>query len=73
MKGQDNQSWVPRSARKQKDLVVPAYQQDHELVEWLTTFLGCSRAEAIRTAIRAFAGQMKAIDKDMRRGDVTKT
>lgn len=61
------EKWEPRGSRKQKDLVIPAYQTDIELVAWLTEFLGCSRAEAIRTAIRSFAGQMKALEKEVGR------
>jgi hypothetical protein len=59
--------WVNRGDRKLKDLVVGAYERDHELIQWITEFLGCSRSEAIRTAIRSFAAQMKALEKEVGR------
>jgi len=65
--GKGENEWVDRKTRRQKDLTVPVYPADAELVEWLREFLGCSRAEAIRTAIRSFAGQMKALEKDLGR------
>lgn len=64
-KGQSE--WKKREDRKQKDLVIPAYPRDHELIDWITAFLGCSRAEAIRTAIRSFATQLKALEKEVGR------
>lgn len=66
--GKRKSEWVNRQDRKQKDLVVPVYPQDLELVLWLQQFLGCSKAEAVRTAIRSFAGQMKGIQRDVGRG-----
>lgn len=63
----EKKGWVPRKERKTRDLVVPGYEMDLELVAWLADFLGCSRAEAIRTAIRSFAGQMKALQKEIGR------
>jgi hypothetical protein len=59
--------WVDRKERKQKDLTIPVYPTDLELVEWLKDFLGCSRAEAVRTSIRSFAAQMRALEKEVGR------
>lgn len=41
-------------------------QTDIEILDWLADYLGTSKSEALRTAIRSFAGQMKALDTDMR-------
>ena len=32
--------------------------RDQELLEWIATYLGCNRSEAVRTAIRLTAGQL---------------
>lgn len=39
--------------------------RDHEILVWLAEFLGTSRADAARTAIRAFAVQMKSLEKNV--------
>lgn len=71
MAGQDDpkpgEGWVKREDRKLRDLTVTVYPRDLELLEWLCGFLGCSKSEANRTAIRSFAGQMKALEKEVGR------
>lgn len=42
-------------------------ETDQQLLVWLADYLGCSKAEANRTAIRAFAAQMRALQKDVGR------
>lgn len=34
---------------------------DIELIEWITKTLGCSRSDAVRTAIRAYAHSLAKI------------
>ena len=59
--------WAKREDRKMRDLVVTVYPTDLELLEWLQEFLGCSKSEAVRTALRSFSGQMKALQKEVGR------
>lgn len=42
-------------------------QRDVDITNWLTEFLGTTRSDAIRTAIRAFAGQMGSVEKELGR------
>lgn len=39
---------------------------DMEIIEWLADFLSTTKSDAVRTALRSFAGQMKALDSDLR-------
>jgi len=50
--------------------VVGARLSDQELVilDWLVGYLGTSRANVMRTAVRAFAAQMAAVEKEMKKG-----
>lgn len=59
--------WVDRKERRLKDITLTFYEADMELVEWLQEFLGCSRSEAVRSAVRSFAGQMKSLQKEVGR------
>ena len=36
---------------------------DDKLITWMAEFLGCSKSDAVRSAVRAFATQLLAIDK----------
>jgi hypothetical protein len=36
---------------------------DLALIEYISSFLGCSKADSVRSAIRAFAGQLAQIEK----------
>jgi hypothetical protein len=41
-------------------------EKDKEILQWLSEFLSTSRSDALRTALRSFAAQMKALDSDLR-------
>lgn len=41
-------------------------ETDNEMLEWLAEFLGTSKMDAARTAIRSFAAQMQQLDRDLR-------
>ncbi len=41
---------------------------DIDLLDWLCEYLGCSQAEAVRSAVRSFAGQLSQIEKRGRPG-----
>lgn len=47
--------------RAAKSLSISMYPRDFELVEQLAQFLGCSKSEAIRTAIRSMTAQLGVI------------
>lgn len=40
---------------------------DREIIDWLAAFLATSKSEAVRTAIRAFAGQMASLEREIGR------
>jgi hypothetical protein len=42
---------------------IQVYEGDAKLLEWIAEFLGCSKAEAVRSAIRSMAAQLTMIDK----------
>lgn len=48
---------------KTRNLTVSLYPGDHELVEWMVEFLGSSRSDAVRAAIRAFAMSLQEIER----------
>lgn len=43
------------------DMSVALYEGDKELVNYIAAALGCSKAEAIRSAIRAYAHSLQKI------------
>lgn len=55
--------WRPRDQRKKKDVTLTFDEKDIELLGWLAEYLGVSRSEAARSAVRAFAGQMATLEK----------
>jgi hypothetical protein len=46
---------------------VSLYEGDHELLDYLTEFLGTNRSDAIRSAIRSFAAMCQQIERRQRR------
>lgn len=39
------------------------YEADDKLVAYIAEYLGTSKSEAVRSAVRAYAGQLATIDK----------
>jgi hypothetical protein len=60
-------TWQPRKTRdeqrKKKDVTLTFDPIDIDLLGWLAEYLGVSRSEAVRTAVRSFAGQMATLEK----------
>lgn len=52
---------------KTTTVTVSVYPGDLELITWLTEFLGGSRSDAIRTAIRTAAAHFQEIGKQIER------
>lgn len=52
-------TWV----RQTWSLSISCYEQDVELLNWLTEYLGCSKSEAVRTAVRLAAAQFAALPR----------
>lgn len=55
--------WRTRDQRKKKDKTFSLDPVDIELIDWLSEYLGVSASEAVRTSVRAFAGQMATLEK----------
>lgn len=55
--GGDRTKQIPRNFK--------LYPADDELLNYIAQFLGSSRSDALRTAIRSFAAQLQQIRKDI--------
>lgn len=56
--GAEPEEW----GRKTKRQEVHFYEGDIKLLEFIQEYLGCSRSEAIRSAVRAFATHLAHLD-----------
>ena len=49
--------------RKTSSVTLSLYDGDEKLIKWLQEYLGCSKSEAVRSAIRSFGMQLQQFDK----------
>lgn len=52
-----------KDRRRGRQTAIHFNEGDHELAEWIAEYLGCTKADAVRSAIRAFAVHLQAISK----------
>jgi hypothetical protein len=58
----------PRYDGKTSNLTISVYEGDQVLVEWMAGFLGGSKSDAVRTAIRHYAAVLQAISRRVDEG-----
>ncbi len=51
------------SRTRNKNRTIPFKEEDMRQIEWMAATLGCSKSEAIRTAIRFYAAQLAVLDR----------
>lgn len=47
---------------KTTNLTVSVYKGDQELIEWMQSYLGTSKSDVIRSAVRSFAAHLAHIE-----------
>lgn len=45
-------------SKKTSTVAVSLYEKDAQLLNWLTEYLGCSKSEAVRSAVRHMASHV---------------
>lgn len=53
-------------SNRMKRLELGVSDTDHQLIEWGAEFLGCSRSEFVRTAVRSHVAALQGIARTMR-------
>jgi hypothetical protein len=55
-------------SRKAQTTTVALYPGDKELLAWAADFMGCSRSEVIRSAVRAYVMHLEMVTREHKPG-----